>query len=141
MEKGIQTPMAQGQSTKSSSRCGGLGPVGCQKKTRSFSLRQRGTFRKGWGGAAAASPGTSSPPSAFTAQCLVFVVECSRFRVQGSGRGFKIQGRGSRSQGWESGCRVGDSPAAYPSRRLPLKRERESSLLTTCWSESTTPTR
>ena len=36
MEKGIQTPMAQGRSTKTPGLCGGLGPVGCQKRTLSL---------------------------------------------------------------------------------------------------------
>ena len=34
--------MAQGLSTKSSSRCGGLGPVGCQQRTLSLSVLRWG---------------------------------------------------------------------------------------------------
>ena len=33
--------MAQGRSTKTSSRCGGLGPVGCQQISLSLNLRAR----------------------------------------------------------------------------------------------------
>ena len=35
----FKTPMAQGRSTTTSSRCGGLGPVGCQYRTLSLRLR------------------------------------------------------------------------------------------------------
>ena len=38
MEKGIQSAMAQGQSTKTSRLCGGFGPVGCQSRTLSLQV-------------------------------------------------------------------------------------------------------
>ena len=38
MEEGIQTPMAQGRSTKTSRRCGGFGPVACQQRIISLGV-------------------------------------------------------------------------------------------------------
>ena len=69
-----------------------------------LSLWQRGTSRKGWGGAAASSRGTSSPPSACRAQCLAFSVEASGSRVHGlrlrvKGLGFRVRGSGFRAKG------------------------------------------
>ena len=49
MEKGVQNPMAQGRSTKTSSRCGGLGPVGCQQRALSLSGAGLGTMLLGLG--------------------------------------------------------------------------------------------
>ena len=54
--KGVGRNMGQGRSTKSSSRCGGLGPVGCRYRTLSLSHRGKVDVlvgeKRGWGGRA-----------------------------------------------------------------------------------------